>query len=122
MEMFSTLAATAIANARLVSEKIETERLAAIGQAVHPLAHDRYVGMIGQRPFDLSAEDIAVNRHRAAGRHPGNFARAHDDAIERAHFMVQQAHRVLAVVIRPERIRADQLRQPVCLVGRGHLA
>lgn len=39
MEMFSTLAATAIANARLVSEKIETERLAAIGQAVTGLSH-----------------------------------------------------------------------------------
>jgi signal transduction histidine kinase len=39
MEMFSGLAATAIANARLVEEKIRTERLAAIGQAVTGLSH-----------------------------------------------------------------------------------
>jgi len=39
MEMFSTLAATSISNARLVKEKIETERLAAIGQAVTGLSH-----------------------------------------------------------------------------------
>jgi signal transduction histidine kinase len=39
MEMFSTVAATAISNARLVKEKIETERLAAIGQAVTGLSH-----------------------------------------------------------------------------------
>lgn len=39
MEMFSAVAATAISNARLVQEKIETERLAAIGQAVTGLSH-----------------------------------------------------------------------------------
>jgi len=39
MEMFSGLAATAITNARLVEEKIKTERLAAIGQAVTGLSH-----------------------------------------------------------------------------------
>ncbi len=39
MEMFSSLAATAITNARLVEEKIKTERLAAIGQAVTGLSH-----------------------------------------------------------------------------------
>lgn len=39
MEIFSSLAATAIANARLVKEKIETERMAAIGQAVTGLSH-----------------------------------------------------------------------------------
>ena len=36
---FSAVAATAISNARLVKEKIETERLAAIGQAVTGLSH-----------------------------------------------------------------------------------
>lgn len=39
MEMFSGLAATAIVNARLVEEKIKTERHAAIGQAVTGLSH-----------------------------------------------------------------------------------
>ncbi len=39
MEMFAGLAATAITNARLVEEKIKTERMAAIGQAVTGLSH-----------------------------------------------------------------------------------
>lgn len=39
MEMFSTLAATSISNARLVKDRIATERLAAIGQAVTGLSH-----------------------------------------------------------------------------------
>lgn len=39
MEMFSSLAATSISNARLVQEKIETGRMAAIGQAVTGLSH-----------------------------------------------------------------------------------
>jgi two-component system NtrC family sensor kinase len=39
LEMFSSLAATSIANARLIQEQIRTERLAAIGQAVTGLSH-----------------------------------------------------------------------------------
>ena len=39
MEMFSALAATAVTNARLIEEKIRTERLALIGQAVTTLSH-----------------------------------------------------------------------------------
>lgn len=39
LEMFSSLAATAVANARLIDEQMRTERLAAIGQAVTALSH-----------------------------------------------------------------------------------
>lgn len=39
MEMFAGLVATSIANARLIQDKLRTERLAAIGQAVAGLAH-----------------------------------------------------------------------------------
>lgn len=39
MEMFASLAATAVLNARLVQEKLLTERLAAIGEAVAGLGH-----------------------------------------------------------------------------------
>lgn len=39
MEMFAGLVATSIANARLIQERLRTERLAAIGQAVAGLAH-----------------------------------------------------------------------------------
>jgi len=39
MEMFASLAATAIANARLIEENLKRERLAAVGQAVAGLSH-----------------------------------------------------------------------------------
>ena len=39
MEMFGSLVATAIANARLIEENLQTERLAAIGQAMAGLSH-----------------------------------------------------------------------------------
>ncbi len=39
MEMFSSLAATVIANARLIEENLRAERLAAIGEAVAGLSH-----------------------------------------------------------------------------------
>lgn len=39
LEMFSSLAASAIVNARLIEEKIRNERLAAIGHAVAVLSH-----------------------------------------------------------------------------------
>ena len=39
MEMFASLAATSVTNARLIEEQIRNERLAAIGQAVTGLSH-----------------------------------------------------------------------------------
>lgn len=39
MEMFSSLAATAVANARLIENNLRAERMAAIGQAVAGLSH-----------------------------------------------------------------------------------
>lgn len=39
LEMFSSLAATSIANARLIEENLRAERMAAIGQAVAGLSH-----------------------------------------------------------------------------------
>ena len=39
MEMFASLVATAIANARLIEENLRAERLAAVGQAVAGLSH-----------------------------------------------------------------------------------
>lgn len=39
MEMFASLAASAVVNARLIEEQIRNERLAAIGQAVTGLSH-----------------------------------------------------------------------------------
>lgn len=50
MEMFATLAATAISNARLIEENLHAERMMAIGQAVAGLSHytkNIITGMMG---------------------------------------------------------------------------
>lgn len=61
MEMFSTLAATAIANARLIEENLRSERLAAIGQAMAGLSHytkNIITGMVGS--VDLIDQGLAT--------------------------------------------------------------
>lgn len=66
MEMFSSLAATAIANARLIEENLASARMAAIGQAVAGLSHytkNIITGMIGSSELidqGLTLNDIAM--------------------------------------------------------------
>ncbi|MCX5771222.1 MAG: GAF domain-containing sensor histidine kinase [Candidatus Hydrogenedentes bacterium] len=66
MEMFSSLAATAIANARLIEENLASARMAAIGQAVAGLSHytkNIITGMIGSAELidqGLALNDIAM--------------------------------------------------------------
>lgn len=63
MEMFSSVAATAIARARLIEENLEATRLAAIGQAVAGLSHhtkNLLTGMAGS--VDLIDQGLAENK------------------------------------------------------------
>jgi signal transduction histidine kinase len=66
LEMFSSLAATAIANARLIEENLASARMAAIGQAVAGLSHytkNIITGMIGSSELideGLTRNDIAM--------------------------------------------------------------
>ncbi|MBP9003916.1 MAG: HAMP domain-containing histidine kinase [Candidatus Hydrogenedentes bacterium] len=75
IEMFSSVAATAVVNARLIERQIETERLAAIGKAIAGLAHhiknivtglsssSELIGMaLEQRNLDLAAQSWPVLR------------------------------------------------------------
>ncbi len=60
MEIFASLAATAIANARLIEENLRAERLAAVGQAVAGLSHytkNIIMGMSGS--VDLIDQGLA---------------------------------------------------------------
>jgi signal transduction histidine kinase len=62
MEMFASLAATAIANARLIEENLQAERLAAVGQAVAHLSHytkNIITGMSGS--VDLIDQSLGNN-------------------------------------------------------------
>ncbi|MBI5091408.1 MAG: GAF domain-containing protein [Candidatus Hydrogenedentes bacterium] len=62
MEMFSSLAATAIANARLIEDNLRAERLAAIGQAVAGLSHYTKNIITGMRgSADLIDQGLAKN-------------------------------------------------------------
>ena len=66
LEMFSSLAATAIANARLIEENLASARMAAIGQAVAGLSHyikNIITGMIGSSELidqGLALSDVAM--------------------------------------------------------------
>lgn len=66
LEMFSSLAATAIVNARLIEQNLASARMAAIGQAVAGLSHyikNIITGMIGSSELiddGLALNDIAM--------------------------------------------------------------
>ncbi len=62
---------------------------------------------------------VAVDRQRAARRHLVGIGRAHDQRAEPAHFLVQQADRVVRGIVGAERVRADQLRIAAGLVRGG---
>lgn len=68
MEMFSSLAATSISNARLIEDNLKTERLAAIGQAVSGLSHytkNIVTGMMGSAELidqGLTRNDVDLLR------------------------------------------------------------
>ena len=76
-------------------------------------------GMRLERALHLAAEHLAVDRHRRARGHPRHFARAHDQRIEPPHLVVEQADRIVLVIVGAEAVRADQLGEPVGLVRRG---
>jgi hypothetical protein len=89
-----------------------------VGQRVHLFARDLEAGEGSQLTLHLGRKHLAVHRHRRSGGHPRNFARAHHQRVQPPHLVVQQADRVVLVVVRAEAVRADQLGQPVGLVRR----
>jgi hypothetical protein len=68
---------------------------------------------------DRGREAVPIDRQRAAGRHLMSVALGHDEGPEAAHLLVEQADRIGLGLVRPERVRADELGQPVGLVGVG---
>ena len=68
-----------------------------------------------ERRRDRGGKAVAVDRQRAAGRHLIGVGRAHDQRAEPAHLLVQQADRVVLLVVGAERIGADQFGEPSVL-------
>ncbi len=92
------------------------------GQHVDPLTHHFQRWLRRQCRLDLGRKDIAVDRQGRSGRHPRLGRRRHDQRIELAHLVMQQANGVLLVIVRAERVGTDQFGQARGLVRRGHLA
>ena len=82
-------------------------------------ARQRDERMGGERRRDRGGKSVAIDRQRAAGRHLVGIGRAHHQRAEPAHFLMQQADRVVLLVVGAERIRADQFGIAVGLVRGG---
>ena len=61
---------------------------------------------------------IPVHGQSAACRHPCGVRAGHNDRIQPAHLLLQQADRVVQAV-RTQRVAADQFRKAAALMGRG---
>ena len=62
-------------------------------------------------------EAVAIDRERAAGRNLMGVALGHDQRAQRAHFLVQQADRIGARIVRAEGVGADELGEALGLVS-----
>ena len=82
-------------------------------------ARERDERMGGERRRHRGGKSVAIDRQRAARRHLVAVGRAHHQRAEPAHFLMQQADRVVVLVVGAERIRADQLGVAVGLVRGG---
>ena len=93
-----------------------------VGQGVDALADDRDVRMLLDRARDLGGEGFAVDRQRRAGGDAVLVGGAHDQRAQRAHFLVEQADRIVLGIVGAEAVRADHLGEAVGLVRRRRVA
>ena len=106
------------------------------GAVSGPVAMIAWSQSAGGRPGDFLARDgdqrmrfelcghcggkpVAVDGQRAAGRHLVGVARRHDQRAGQPHLGMQQPDRIVLGVVGAEGVGADQLGEPVGLVGIG---
>ena len=83
------------------------------------LAGDCDAGVVLQRFGDGGRKAMPVHRQGAAGRQLVSIGGFQDQRAGPAHFLMQQAHRIVGPIIGTERVGADQFGQAVGLVGKG---
>ena len=72
------------------------------------------------QPFgDGAGEGLAIHRQRTPGGQRMGVGGGHDQPARRAHFPVQQPHRILLVIVGAERVRAYHFGQIAGLVREG---
>ncbi len=92
------------------------------GQGIHAFAHDGNIGVLFEATLDLCREDVPIHGHGAAGRNARHFTGTHDDAVEPAHFVMQQTDGVLLAIVGTEAVRTDEFGEAVRLVCGRRLA
>ena len=85
--------------------------MAAVGQFGDFGIIDGDIGVGHQRSRYRFRERITIHGQRATGGQAVLLGHLHDQPVSRPHFPMQQAHGVLFVIIRPERVGTDHLGQ-----------
>ena len=68
-------------------------------------------------PRDFLGECLAIDRKRRAGGNAVLVGAAHDQRVQRAHFLVEQADGIVLGIVATEAVRADHFGEAVGLVG-----
>ena len=98
------------------------DRQAFARQLIDPLPHDLDIGMAFQRLGDGSGENVPVHGQGGTGRHLCLGSGAHDERIQPAHLVMQQADRIGAVIVGTKAVGTDQFGQPLGLMRGRHVA
>ena len=80
----------------------------------------RDVGMAAQRIGNHARKALPIHRQSPSGGHAGSIRRAHHQRVQRAHFLLEQAHGVLDT-IRSQGIAAHQLCKQRAFMRGAHL-
>ena len=92
---------------------------ACIREHVDTFADNFKVRERGEGNFHLGGKNIPVHRQRRSRRHRGLGRRCHGQRAKRPHLVVEQADGIADIVVRAERVRADQFGESIGLVRLG---
>ena len=93
-----------------------------IGQRIDALADDADVAMAFDRLRHFSGKRFAIDRQRRAGGDTVLVGAAHDERVERAHLLMEEADRIVLGIVRAKAVRADHFGKSVAFVRGGGIA